>query len=118
MLGALADQPEAGRVPKGTGSPMSEHNLVPRRQVEQIIKSLLHARDEIAHRRLAMGGPQWGIGRSGERGNLFRANLGGTGAEAAVTGLEVSRDFDCKIRVRHISMIPDRALALGRTRGL
>ncbi len=94
VLAALADQAERRDVPERGRAAVAEHHLVAVGQLEQVGDALLHPGHQVLHRRLAVrGAEQLGaLGR--ERGDGLRADLGRSGAEAAVGGLELCRKND------------------------
>ena len=67
---ALADQPGRGGIPEGGGAAVAERDLVAVGQREELGEAVLHARDQVPDRRLAVRGPH----QLGPLGELARAS--------------------------------------------
>ena len=92
VLALLADQAGGGDIPERRGAAVAEHHLVPLGQREQRGQALAHPADQVADRRLPVGGShQRGAGRR-QRVEVRGLDLGGSGAEAAVGRLQLRGD--------------------------
>ena len=89
---AVAHEAERGRVPECGRAAVAERHLVAVREREQLAQPFAHARDELLHRRLAVGRAEHRAALGGEPRQRLGTHLGRPAAEAAVERLQVVGD--------------------------
>ena len=108
---ALVDQPERGGIPERGRAAVAEDDLVAVGSGEQLLDAVAHAADQVLDRRLPVRGAEQ-VARSGQRLELFGADLDGPAAEATVLGLEVGGNR----RVSHGDQPSEAAIGRAQSR--
>src|SRR5699024_12312951 len=82
MLSFLPDESKGRRIPKCGGTTDAQYDLVIFRRIQEFAHAFLDGLDQVAYRRLTVGGPhEAGACRSDCIGGAW-ADFGGAGAEA------------------------------------